>query len=443
MTAQNGNVTVNGFDGQLRGVPLPHNGTWLLNNNFQIRLNQNAVNQNVPAVVNAGAHIDFEVTLTGEQNFPNEIGAAELALTLIARTDAGDVTDTVNSAGSVYLTFGVPGGAVQSPVSNCFTLGGNPQHVTPARLALAILAVRLGRNAIPADGGVPKTTRGVPRFAFDEATDCVDAIFLFLKSRGIEFSLGYRWDPTINTTGLEALPTLQKPPLHTYLWMSLSPAAPGIPARGVLPRTEAWAECHNLAAAFALMGEILGLAPFVVNYGAGNQFGYALDYPQSRRQDIAPFDPRNVQRHGLLEQPYRRVVVEPNGRRRPQSLCFVDPHGGVNNFEGVTVFDNVRLYPLGECILAAGDRDENADNYYCQYLQDPDYVPPHPPNPQTFNTDNGLAPLVFAEDWRWFWYFGGYWYPQSDFDPAPYGVRLAPLPLANGMTPPGCFYWQN
>lgn len=442
VTAQGGNVTVTGFGGQLDGAPWVYAGTQLLNNNFQIGLNQNAVNPNAPAVVNAGGHTDFTVTFTGAQNFPNEIGAAMLTLTLTAQTDAGNVTDTANSAGGLYLTFAAPGGDVQSLAANAFTRCGNPQHVTPARLALAILAVRLGRNTIHAGGGVPRATGGVPNFAFGAATNCVDAIFLFLKSRGIEFTLGFRWEPGgANTTGLADQLTGQRPPLHSYLWMSLSPT-PGIAAPGVLPRTEAWAECHNLAVAFALMGEILGLTDFVINYGAGDQFGYAVDYPQSRRQDNAPYNAQNSLQHGLLAQRYTRMVTDPNGLQGQQSLCFVDQHNGVNNFEGVTVFNNVRLYPLGECILAENNRAHNADNYYCYYAANPDYVDPPNHVPNTFNANNGLVPLVFAGNWiRWFINFGVWWFNwQNGHDPNPYpGVVV---PQVYGMTP-GCFRWQN
>lgn len=428
VTAQGGNITVNGFAGQLNGAPSVYAGTQMLTNNFQIGLNQNAVNPNVPSVVNNGAYTDFTVTFTGAQNFPNEVGAATLALTLTAQTDAGNVNGTANSAGGVYLTFGAPGGAVQSLAANIFTLG-NPQHVTPARLDLAIRAVRLGQN-------------GVPLFNFGSATDCVDAVFLFLKSRGITFSLGYRWVPgLINNTGLIDQ-FWQQPPLHTYLWMSLSPT-PGINAPGVLPQTEAWAECHNLAVAFALMGEILGLTPFVINYGGGNQLGYAVDYPQSRRQDVNPYNAQNAPNHGLLGQSYTRQVTAPNGTQGRQSLGFVDQHNGVNNFEGVTVFNNVRLYPLGECILAENNRGHNADNYYCYYTGNPDYVDPPNGVPVSFNANNGLVPLVFAGDWiGWFFNYGvGYWWNwQNGFDPAPYPGAV--MPITYGTTP-GCFWWQN
>ncbi|MFZ2405739.1 MAG: hypothetical protein WAW41_11420 [Methylobacter sp.] len=436
VAAQGGNVTVNGFAGQLNGADWAYAGTQMLTNNFQIGLNQNAVNPNVQAVVNNGAYTDFTVTFTGAQSFPNEVGAATLALTLTAQTDAGNVAATANVAGGVYLTFGAPGGVAQSLAANDFTLGGNPQGVTPARLALAIWAVRLGRNS-------------VPNFAFGTATDCVDAIFLFLKSRGITFSLGYRWVPGINNTGLAHLVTWQMPPLHTYLWMSLSPS--GINAPQGLPDTEAWAECHNLAVAFALMGEILGLTPFVIDYGqgGGNQLGYAVDYPQSRRQDGYPYNAQIAPNHGLLAQSYSRMVTDPNGNQGRQQLCFIDQNNGVNNFEGVTVFNNVRLYPLGECILAENNRAHNADNYYCYYTGNPDYVDPPNNVPVSFDANNGLVPLVFAGDWVDY-FFVGYdlytglpywnWYWQNGYDPDPYPVVVAPFQC--GITP-GCFMWEN
>lgn len=442
VTAQGGNVTVTGFSGQLDGAPWVYAGTQMLTNNFHIGLNQNGVNPNAPAVVNAGTHTDFTVTFTGAQNLPNEIGAASLALTLTAQTDAGNVTDTANSAGGVYLTFAAPGGAVQSLAANAFSLGGNPQDVTPARLALAILAVRLGRNAIHAGGGVRMATGGVPNFAFGSAASCVDAIFLFLKACGIEFTLRFRWVPgIINSTGLADQHTGQQPPLHSYLWMSLSPT-PGIAAPGVLPRTEAWAECHNLAVAFALMGEILGLTPFVIDYGGGNLFGYAVDYPQSRRRDNAPYNAQNPLRHGLLVQRYTRMVADPTGLPGQQSLGFVDQHNGVNNFEGVAVFNNARLYPLGECILAENNRGHNADNYYGYYAANPDYVDPPNHVPNTFNANNGLVPLVFSGNWiRWFFNYGLWWFNwQNGFDPNPYPGAV--VPQTYGMTP-GCFWWQN
>ncbi|MGZ8158483.1 MAG: hypothetical protein ACXWT1_11300 [Methylobacter sp.] len=439
VAAQGGNVTVNGFAGQLNGAPWVYAGTQMLTNNFQIGLNQKAVNPNVQAVVNNGTYTDFTVTFTGAQSFPNEVGAATLALTLTAQTDAGNVAATANAAGSVYLTFGAPGGAVQSLVANDFTLDVNRQDVTPARLALAIRAVRLGRNAIQAGGGVLTATGGVPNFAFGTDTDCVDAIFLFLKSRGITFSLGYRWVPGVNNTGLNLI---QAPPLHTYLWMSLSPS--GINAPPGLPNTEAWAECHNLAVAFALMGEILGLTPFVIDYGqgGGNQLGYAVDYPQPRRQDAYPHNAQNAPNHGLLAQSYSRMVTDPNGNQGRQQLCFIDQNNGVNNFEGVTVFNNVRLYPLGECILAENNRGHNADNYYCYYTGNPDYVVP-PNVPVSFDNQNGLVPLVFAGDWvRWFFNYGvAYgWNWQNGYDPVPYPGVVVPFQCG---TTPGCFMWEN
>lgn len=442
VAAQHGNVTVTGFAGQLDGAPAVYGGTQMLANNFQIGLNQNTVNPNAPRVVNAAGQTDFTVTFVGAQAFPREIGAATLALTLTAQTSAGNVNAVANAAGQVYLTFGAPGGAVRSLAANSFTLGGNQQDVTPARLDLAILAVRLGRNAILAGGGVPKATHGVPNFDFIAATKSVDAIFLFLKSRGIQFSLGYRWVPPggINSTGLrDAL--WQQPPLHTYLWMSLSPT--GIAPPLGLPQTEAWAECHNLAVGFALMGELLGLTPFAINYGGGNQFGYAVDYPQPRRLDNLPYNPANPPRHGVLRQSYTRTVVDPNGLQAPQSLCFVDQNGGVNNFEGVTVFNDLRLYPLGECILAENNRALNADNYYCEYLNDPDYVDAAHAIANGFDRTRGLVPLVFAGNWiRWFLNYGIVnfnW--QNGYNRDPYPIGAVPTQVFG--TTPGCFMWQD
>lgn len=413
VTAQGGNVTVTGFAGQLDGTPWNDGGLQMLTNNFQIGLDQATVNPNAPAVVNDGAYTDFTVTFTGAQDFPDEIGVATLALTLTAQTDAGNPTATANAAGSVFLTFAAPAGDVQSQAANVFTGGGAAQHVTPARLALAIRAVRLGRNAINVGGGATRATHGVPNFAFGTATDCVDAIFLFLKSRGIQFSLNYRWVPALNSTGFWA-----KPPLHTYLWMSLSPSAVNAPLG--LPRTEAWAECHNLAVAFALMGEVLGLGPFVFN---GQQPGYAVDYAQPRRQDIAPYNAQLVASHGLLNQAYQRVMPGPGVLLLFEQLCFIDQNGGINNFEGVAVFNDVRLYPLGECILAENNRGHNADNYYCLYLGYPDYVDPTQNVPNNFDNTRGLVQLVFSARWlQWFFNNGGAylnWQNGYDFDPYP------------------------
>ncbi|HEX8989189.1 MAG TPA: hypothetical protein VF816_14620 [Rhodocyclaceae bacterium] len=400
VTAAGGNVTVNGFAGQLDGTALMHNGAAMLNNNFTVALA--AAAPMAPVVVVGGAHVDFTVDLDGTANFPNEIGAATLALTLTANTSAGNPTDTAHAAGTVYLTFGAPGGAAQSLAANSFTLGGNPQHVTPARLLLAIWAARAGMAWVVLGPAA--------------ATNWVDAIFLFLKHvAGVQFSLNYRWLPAVNNTGLWL-----KPPLHTYLWMSLSPT-PGIHSPGTLPDTEAWAECHNLAVAFALMGEILGLTPFVVNFGAGNRLGYATDYPLPRRQDVAPFLAAVPAAHGRLNQPYQRPRVAPDGTVGRQQLGFVDQNGGRNNFEGVTVFNNVRLYPLGECILAQNNRGANADNYYCSYGVLPDYVI-SPNVPVNFDATRGLAPLFFAGEWiHWFFNHGVWqWNWQNGYDPNPY-----------------------
>lgn len=402
VTAHGGNVTVNDFAGQLNGTVMVHNATALLSNNFAIALNQTAAVPNTPVVVPGNTYADFTVDLDGAANFPNEIGAATLALTLTANTSAGNPTDTAHAAGAVCLTFGAPGGTVQSLAANSFTLGGNPQYVTPARLLLAIWAARAGAPWV------------VPGPA--AATNWVDAIFLFLKHvAGVQFSLTYRWVPLLNNTGL-----WPKPPLHTYLWMSLSPT-PGIAAPGNLPDTEAWAECHNLAVAFALMGEILGLTPFVVNFGAGNLLGYSVDYPLARRQDVAPYLATIPAVHGRLRQAYQRPTQAPDGTLGQQQLGFVDQNGGFNNFEGVTVFNNARLYPLGECILAQNNRNANADNYYCSYGGAPDYVAA-PNVPMNFDATRGLAPLFFAGDWiNWFFNYGVWWWNwQNGHDPDPY-----------------------
>ncbi|WP_417460467.1 hypothetical protein [Kordiimonas sp.] len=432
--AVGGSVTVVGFAGQLAGTPGQINGANYGPGPFNIALNQTGMLPGAPAVIASGATQDFTLTFTGGANFPTEIGVADLGLSVTVNSNAPAVTDNVAAASRVYLTFGAPAGTVTSPAPNDFALGGNVQSVTPARLELAIQAVRDGSTS-----GIA----GVPGFAYANAEACVDASFLFLKNLGVSFALGYRWQAPINETGLTNTVGGAQPPLHTYLWMAMSPLAGVVPPAN-LPATEAWAECHNLAVAFVLLNEILGLAPFVVNYGTGNLLGYATDYPQPRRADIAPYPPMVGALKGALHMPYNRNFLMPNTLPAQQSLGFVDQHGGVNNFEGVTIFNNARLYPIGEVILADNNRDTNANNYYAEYDHTTtDYVDPANGVPLGFNGANGLAPLVFSGDWIWWFLNGGGgigWSWQNGYVPDPYPGTVVPF-LSFGI--PGCFWWQN
>ncbi len=432
--AVGGNVTVASFAGQLTGTPGQINGANYGPGPFNIALNQNGMLPGAPAVIANGATQDFTLTFTGGANFPTEIGVADLGLSVTVNSDAPAMTDNIAAVSRVYLTFGAPAGTVVSPGPNNFALGGPLQSVTPARLELAIQAVRDGST-----GGIA----GVPGFTYATAEDCVDASFIFLKDIGVSFALGYRWQTAVNQTGLNNTVGGAQPPLHTYLWMSMKPLAGAAPP-GHLPATEAWAECHNLAVAFVLLNEILGLAPFVVNYGMGNLLGYATDYPQPRRADIAPYPPMVGAIKGALHMPYNRNFLMPNALPAQQSLGFVDQHGGVNNFEGVTIFNNTRLYPIGEVILADNNRDINADNYYAEYNHAfTDYVDPANGIPPGFNAANGLAPLVFSGDWIWWFLNGGGgigWLWQNGYVQDPYPGVVVPF-LSFGI--PGCFMWQN
>lgn len=429
--AVGGSVTVASFAGQLAGTPGQINGANYGPGPFNIALNQNGMLPGAPAVIASGATQDFTLTFTGNGNFPTEIGVADLGLSVTVNSDAPAVTDNVAAASRVYLTFGAPVGTIVSPTPNNFALGGNLQSVTPARLELAIQAVRDGST-----GGIA----GVPGFTYANAEDCVDASFLFLKDLGVSFALGYRWQAAINQTGLTNTVGGAQPPLHTYLWMSMSPLAGVMPPPN-LPATEAWAECHNLAVAFVLLNEILGLAPFVVNYGMGNQLGYAKDYARPHRADVAPYMQLMGAGKGSLGAQYSRSILAPNYTLGRQDLCFVDQHGGVNNFEGVTVFNNTRLYPIGEVILAENNINTNANNYYAYYGAT-DYVQPSTGTPGSFNAANGLVPLVFAGNWiGWFYgLWGPTWNWQNGYEVNPYPGAVAPF---NVGAVPGCFWWQN
>ncbi|MCJ9429686.1 hypothetical protein [Kordiimonas marina] len=447
VTATNGPVTVASFAGQLNGTTGTIGGANYGPANFQIALNQNTMNPVANTVVNPGVPQDFTVTFTGGTNFPTEIGLADLGLTITVNSNAPAAQNTVAAASTAYLTFANPAGTVTSVAANNFTLGGAVQTVTPARLELAIKAVRDGRNAIVQNlPAVPVATGGVPGFAFNNAESNVDAIFLFLKSRGITFTLNYRWVPGMNQTGL-VTGGGAAPGLHTYLWMSMSPLPIIVPPAN-RPRTEAWAECHNLAVGFILICEILGLAPFVINYGTGggNQLGYAMDYALPRRNDGTPYGAQVNPRHGRLTAQHTRNVIKPSGANVQQNLCFVDQYGGINNFEGVTVFNNQRLYPIGEVILADNNRDTNADNYYCAYPHNIDYVDPANNLPVNFNNAQGLVPLVFADGWL-YWFFtpwGLNW--QQGYDTNPYPGVYNPVWIQAGAAawaPFGAFWWQD
>ncbi|MGO1118898.1 hypothetical protein ACTL6U_09345 [Rhodovibrionaceae bacterium A322] len=469
VTATHGPVTVNGFYGQLDGAPAVLAGAVMGPAAFTqaLQLNGAAVPA-VGAVVNPGAPVDFTFTLEGvagavgaggalAANLPQEVGISDLGVTAFANTTAGVAQDTVAAASRVYLTFGQPTGAVQSPAANTFARGGAVQDITPARLELAITALRTGMAPIAAGGGI-RGTWGVPGFTYATAVDCADAIFLFFKSRGIEFTLGYNWLPAANTTGLAPKPGN----LDTYFWMAMSPT-PGIAAPLNHPQTEAWAECHNLAVALILVAESLGIAPFDVDYGlgAGPELGYALNYPQARRTDVFPYPAQVAPEHGLLRTAYQRAVAGPNGTVGNQSLCFTDQFNGGNNFEGVTVFNNQRLYPLGECILAEANRAHNANNYYCFYPGVPDYIDQTilPAVPAGFNAAEGLQEpcrlYFFGNYVDWFWTpFGVNWGWQNGRDPDPYPGAVvaattaltAPVMGSNpvvGGAIPQYFRWEN
>lgn len=210
-----------------------------------------------------------------------------------------------DSTHGVYVTANVPGGQMECPSKNRFQSSGPMQDVTEERLQLAVAAV--GRYYQD------------QRSYCDTELKCANAVFWDLKARGVGYSLGHRWikNAVENLTGIEPYPTL-----HHYLWRSNAATAEG--------------ECHNIAAGFILMCQILGVkGPMEVGYMK----------PRAGRSDVPPGYPWSGGDVGAWNTTYSRVhQLAGHG---PESIVFLDANRFANNFEGATKYAG-KYYAIGE-----------------------------------------------------------------------------------------------
>jgi hypothetical protein len=227
----------------------------------------------------------------------------------------------------ILVTYAAPKGTVISPSKHTFECSNKrTQDITYERLVLAV-------GASEGEG--------------EEEKDCVDAVFGYLKKRKIFYAPGSNWP---NNTGLAA----RAPELEHYLWKAMA--------------KQAQAECHNLAAAFALM---------CLSLGVEGSFEVGYMYPWPRREDDSPYDPFTSESQplkggdfkisvaGAYYKQYHRIINE-----EEYPLIFIDGNGKQNAFEGVARYEN-SLYAIGEGIY--GDYDNVHDNSSTFYLEEKDY----------------------------------------------------------------------
>jgi hypothetical protein len=207
----------------------------------------------------------------------------------------------------LYSTLATPAGQIECPSNNVFVSSGQIQDITEERLQLAMDAVR-------------HRYQDHRKYCRTEV-DCAEAVFYDLKARGVGYSLGHRWlkTYTVNVTGIEPYPTL-----HHYLWRTNAATALG--------------ECHNIAAAFILMCQILGVK-------GAMEVGYMR--PRAGRSDTPPRYPWAGGDVGAWNTVYTRIhQLSGHGR---ETLVFVDGNHFANNFEGAARFAG-RYYAIGEDI---------------------------------------------------------------------------------------------
>ena len=267
-------------------------------------------------------------TITGlasEGKLPNHV-----ALISGKRIDWGITVDGKNvSAGSsglhiIYVTYDQPIGKMKSDTPNYFEESGAEQHVTEERLAFSVDAAK---------------GRGV-----SDEKECVDAVFEKLLRLGVGYSLGRRWVPTsgVNDTGISPKPTL-----HHYLWRCNARTAK--------------AECHNIAAAFALACRILGVRDSF-------EIGYMYPWP-SRGENDPKYDKRGDSILGKYSIQYRRPHAA-EGHEEEKCL-FIDGNHFVNYFEGVAKYRAAVLYAIGEGRYDPyGTPDQNSSVFYSRHSVD-------------------------------------------------------------------------
>jgi len=326
---------------------------------------------------------------------------------------------------TVFLTFGAPGGAVQ--YAGGFDLTGGDQSITVSRLRFAIAAVTNRRAA-------------VPNFSDNVEKDHVDAIFLELTQRGVDYTLGYRWsgDPNVNSTFLEnAVPA--SPSLHHYLWLCATNDARG--------------ECHVIATAFILVCQALGvIGLFEIGFiwpwpsrtdDPPNQFPKRANDPlpplalNENRPYAGPaqnYQPSIKGRFSVDESSryFRTTARTAADNTLPAQVClFVDARDNSNNFEGAARYLGRHLYAIGDVILdTEANSNLNADVYFTLHIRNA------ASRKVTRVHTNGKFRLVFVRT------------DNNAFDVTPYrdahnaDAVAYTIATVDGTANVGTFYWQ-
>jgi len=208
---------------------------------------------------------------------------------------------------TVFVTFGRPTGNVvmhPEPTTVLFPDNGPLQSVTDKRL---------GRAVEWASGK-------------DTEEKAVRKLFEKVRAHGVSYAPRYVY-PEAGTNKNKTIFTPPIPPLHEYLWMSMD-----------LPNM---AHCLDLAAAFRLMVQILGIKGAVKS-----------DMTIEQMYPWAPWDDqgkeRDLSKDGEPQQAALRVHNVGAGR-----VVFVDDNGFVNRFEAVLRWSpkgttKALLFPIGE-----------------------------------------------------------------------------------------------
>jgi hypothetical protein len=220
-----------------------------------------------------------------------------------ATVDGVEIYLGVTGPHKIYVTYARPHGNMSwHPFDRPLQIGPD-QDVTEERLELAI---------------------SYAKRASDEKA-VVDAVADSMKFQ--HYRLGKTWLSYV-PAGLG---------FHQYMWQMVKGTAQG--------------ECIQLAAAFILACEILGVG----------QLELGAIFPAGRR-DPNTGKPRPNPKHGF----YNRIEVREHAYHQhgKENLAFRDSSGGVNNFEGVAKYQDRFLYGIGEPIPKGTSADEVADLYY-------------------------------------------------------------------------------